>query len=208
MQWNKESGFQQPQQDVYADVKTSYTASPFTQENASQEFSLSSIQQKLGAISTAEEADLSSASPDVMPSTQTLNMSYQREYSSEKTRAASRLSVKTKVMIASYVLVVLALIVAVTVCGVGVTGTFGTALSDNEIYADVATTVESLTAQYEQEMQNFDGDARARELGYVGVSDANNVTYSELETRPAQNFEVESNWFDALCDWFSSIFGG
>ena len=51
-------------------------------------------------------------------------------------------------------------------------------------------------------------DQRATELGYVDASSSNTMTYTKLETRPAQNFNVESNWFDALCDWLCSIFGG
>ncbi len=208
MQWNNEFGYNQPQQDVYADVRTSYSANPFTQDNTdSQEFSLSSIQQKLGAISSTDEADISATSPDVMPSSQTLNMTYQREYAATKARSATRLSTKAKVVIASYVFVVLALIVAVTLCGVSVTGTFGEAMLSNAQYTEVASAVDALTKETQQE--NFEElDRRATELGYIESSQSNTKQYSELETRPAQNFSVESNWFDALCDWFSSVFGG
>ncbi len=208
MQWNNEVGYQQPQQDVYADIKTSYSANPYAQDNTeSQEFSLSSIQQKLGSLSQTQEADITSNSPDVMPSAQTLTMSYQREYAAAKTRTASKLSTKEKVMIASYAIVVLALIVAVAVCGVSVTNSFNATLSSNAEYSELAQTVAELTAESQRE--NFEElDRRATELGYVDASQSNTQTYTELETRPAQNFSVESNWFDSLCDWFSNVFGG
>ncbi len=208
MQWNNDIGYQQPQQDVYANASASYSANPFTQDGAdTQEFSLASIQQRLGALSSVEENDAASVSPDAMPSTQTLNMSYQRDYSAEKTRVASKLSTKQKVLVASYVIVVLALIVAVTLCSVSVTNTFGVALADNAQYSEQASQIEDLTAQLAEE--DFEElNRRATELGYVDASRANTMTYTELETRPAQNFSVESNWFDSLCDWLCNAFGG
>ncbi len=208
MQWNNEIGYQQPQQDVYADVRTPYSANPFAQDNTdSQEFSLSSIQQKLGAISSTVEVDTGNSSPDVMPSTQTLNMSYQREYQASGTRAATKLSTKGKIMIASYAIVVLALIVAVTLCGVSVTSTFDAALVSSVDYSELAAEVDALTVLSQTE--NFDElDRRATELGYIDASQSTTMTYTELETRPAQNFSIETNWFDSLCDWFSNVFGG
>lgn len=208
MQWNNEVGYQQSQQDVYADIKPSYSVNPFTQDNTeSQDFSLSSIQQKLGSLSQTQEADISSNSPDVMPSDATLTMNYHREYAPVKTRTASKLTTKEKVLIASYAIVVLALIVAVAVCGVSVTGSFGSTLASSKEYSELADTVATLTEQAQEE--NFEElDRRATELGYVDASKSNTQTYTELETRPAQNFSVESDWFDSLCDWFSSVFGG
>lgn len=211
MQLNNFGYQQDTQQDVYADVRTSYSSNPFiqvqdTQEN--QEFSLSSIQQKLGAITAVEEADITSSSPDLMPSSQTLNMSYRREYATaEKTRSASKLNTKEKVMIASYSIVVLALIIAVTLCAVSVGNIFGTTIKLNAEYASATAAIDEVTAQI-QEDRIEELVQRATELGYIDASDSNKMTYTELETRPAQNFTVQSNWFDSLCDWFSNVFGG
>ena len=73
MQWTNDRYQQEVQQDVYADVATSYAGSPFAQTNQdTQEFSLSTIQQKLGELSAVEEIDVRGASEDLMPSTQTL----------------------------------------------------------------------------------------------------------------------------------------
>ena len=208
MQWNNLGYQQEAQQDVYADVVTSYSSNPFTQDTQeSQEFSLTSIQQKLGALSTTEEADATTSSPDLMPSSQTLQMSYQREYAAVKTRTASKLNTKEKIVIASYAIVVLALIIAVTVCGVYVGSSFGSTITLNVDYASASAAVEELTEQVQQD--RFEELAkRAAELGYIDASRSSTMTYTELETRPAQNFKVESNWFDALCDWFSNVFGG
>lgn len=209
MQWSNNGYQPETQQDVYADVRTSYSSNPFTQDTQeNQEFSLFSIQQKLGALSSVEEADITSSSPDLMPSSQTLQMSYQREYAAaEKTRTASKLNTKQKVMIAGYTIVVLALIIAVTLCAVSVSGSFGTALALNANYAETTAAIDDLAAQLQED--RFEELAqRAAELGYIDASSSNTMTYTELETRPAQNFQVNSNWFDSLCDWFSNVFGG
>ena len=207
MQWNNDRYQQEVQQDVYADVQTTYASSPFAQtKDDTQEFSLSAIQQKLGELSEVEETDVRGASVDLMPSNQTLNMSYQREYAAEKTRTASKLNTKAKVAISCYAIVVLALILAVTLCSVSVTTVFGAAISLNDSYTEVSATVDELTAEIQAE-DYAELDRRAQELGYTSASSSNTMTYTELETRPAQNFTVESNWFDALCDWLCNVFG-
>ena len=207
MQWTNDRYQQEVQQDVYADVRTSYAGSPFVQSNQdTQEFSLSSIQEKLGELNAVEEADVRGTSEDLMPSAQTLTMSYQREYAAEKFRASAKLSTRAKIMIASYAVVVLALILAVTLCSMSVTNAFGSVAILNGEYTDVSSTLDELAAQLQAE-DYAELDRRAQELGYSAASSSNTKSYTELETRPAQNFEVESNWFDALCDWLCRIFG-
>lgn len=207
MQWNKESRYQQePQQDVYADVQTAFSGNESVQDN--QEFSLQTIQEKLGAFYGAEEQEISSSSPDLMPSTQTINMSYQREYAAaSRARALSKLTTKQKVMIASYAMVVLALIIGISICSVYVGNAFGQAVMLDGKYVDLSSQV----AQLNEQIADVDYDAlmqRATELGYTEAEAANTKRYTEVETRPAQNFHVQTNWFDSLCDWLCSAFGG
>ena len=206
MQWTHDTNYQsnEVQADVYSDVKTSYSADRFSQDN--QEFSLSSIQEKLGALSAVENADAAVASTDVMPSAQTLNMSYARNYS-EQTRVASKLNVKTKVMIASYAIIVLGLILAVTLCGVSVSGSFAATTALSTEYTEVADRVAQLTEQIQVEDYASMAD-KAAQLGYIDASESNSQTYTEIETRPAQHFSIQTNWFDSLCDWLSGAFGG
>ena len=206
MQWTHDTNYQsnEVQADVYSDVKTSYSADRFSQDN--QEFSLSSIQEKLGALSAVENADAAVASTDVMPSAQTLNMSYARNYS-EQTRVASKLNVKTKVMIASYAIIVLGLILAVTLCGVSVSGSFAATTALSTEYTEVADRVAQLTEQIQVEDYASMAD-KAAQLGYIDASESNSQTYTEIETRPAQNFNIQTNWFDSLCVWLSGAFGG
>ena len=207
MQWTNSQLQQQSQQDVYAGVKTSYSTNFVQDSQDTQEFSLSSIQERLGAWNTVEvQEDVTSA--DLRPSEQTLKMSYQREYAATRSaKTATRLNTKTKIAIASYAVVVLALIIAVTLCSVYVTGAFGAAATLNTEYVEASAVLEGLVAQTQEE--DFAQLAeRAAQLGYIDAANSNTMEYTELETRPAQNFQVKSNWFDSLCDWLCGIFGG
>ena len=50
MQWTRDTSYQQTEMqnnDVYSDVRTSYSANHFNNTEAQQEFSLSSIQERL-----------------------------------------------------------------------------------------------------------------------------------------------------------------
>ena len=207
MQWTNSSNYTNTdiQTDVYSDVKTSYSADRFNQEN--QEFSLSSIQEKLGSLSAIDEMDVSSVSSDVMPSVQTLNMSYNRQYTEQTKTSSSKLSAKAKVMIVGYTMVVLALILAVTLCSVSVSGSFVATSALNSEYTEISTNVANLAEQLQAEDYAALAE-KAAQLGYIDASKSNTQTYTEIETRPAQNFNVQTNWFDSLCDWLSGAFGG
>lgn len=207
MQWTNSSNYTNTdiQTDVYSDVKTSYSADRFNQEN--QEFSLSSIQEKLGSLSAIDEMDVSSVSSDVMPSVQTLNMSYNRQYAEQTKTSSSKLSAKAKVMIVGYTMVVLALILAVTLCSVSVNGSFVATSALNSEYTEISTNVANLAEQLQAEDYAALAE-KAAQLGYIDASKSNTQTYTEIETRPAQNFNVQTNWFDSLCDWLSGAFGG
>ncbi len=207
MQWTNSSNYTNTdiQTDVYSDVKTSYSADRFNQEN--QEFSLSSIQEKLGSLSAIDEMDVSSVSSDVMPSVQTLNMSYNRQYAEQTKTSSSKLSAKAKVMIVGYTMVVLALILAVTLCSVSVSGSFVATSALNSEYTEISTNVAKLAEQLQAEDYAALAE-KAAQLGYIDASKSNTQTYTEIETRPAQNFNVQTNWFDSLCDWLSGAFGG
>ena len=207
MQWNKETN-QQPQQDVYAGVQTTLLGNEVVEQD-NQEFSLQTIQEKLGAFYGTEEQEVASAtSADLMPSTQTINMSYKRDYSADaSTRVFSKLSTKQKIIIASYAIVVLALIIGISLCSVYVKGAFGSAMLLDGEYADLSAQVAELNAEIDA--VNYDAlMEEASKLGYTEADKANTKRYTEVETRAAQNFDVQTNWFDSLCDWLCNAFGG
>lgn len=190
--------------DVYSDLSTSYSATYAVPDT--QEFTLDSISKKLGAIAPAEDNAAVQANADIMPSSQTQQMSYQRHYQIN-TATAKKVSTKAKVACVSYVAVVLLLVLGITLTAVAVSGVFGETLQISANYAEVADKVAALDEQLAQEDYGALAE-RAEELGYIDASESNTQMYTEVETRPAQNFNIETNWFDSLCDWLSGAFGG
>ncbi len=190
--------------DVYSDLSTSYSATYAVPDT--QEFTLDSISKKLGAIAPAEDNAAVQSNADIMPSSQTQQMSYQRHYQSN-TATAKKVSTKAKVACVSYVAVVLLLVLGITLTAVAVSGVFGETLQISANYAEVADKVAALDEQLAQEDYGALAE-RAEELGYIDASESNTQMYTEVETRPAQNFNIETNWFDSLCDWLSGAFGG
>ena len=192
--------------DVYADVATPYSAHYFAPE---QEFSLQAVQEKLGKFSETEETVLNDdVGTDVMPSKQTLTMNYQREYKSN-TQTAKKVSTKTKVGVICYVAAVLVLVLGIALTSVSVAGVFAETAKLTADYEEIASQIAALEAELGVEDYTELAE-RAAELGYVDASqgNANTATYTEIETRPPQKFDVETNWFDQFCDWVCGVFGG
>lgn len=193
--------------DVYSDLSTPYSATYFAPE--AQEFSLQEVQEKLGKFSDVEDPVLNgNAGTDAMPSQQTLKMSYQREYKSNVEKE-KKVSTKTKVAAISYVAVVLLLVLGIALTSVSVSGVFAETSALTATYTDLATQISALEEQLSVEDYTV-LEQRAAELGYVNASqdNANTATYTEIQTRPAQNFNIETNWFDQFCDWVCGVFGG
>lgn len=193
--------------DVYSNLDASYSATYLAPDT--QEFSLESVQKKLGNFSQIDEGTQKETvlNADTMPTQQTLTMNYQREYQTGSVVAAGKMTTKTKVAIISYVTVVLALVLGIVLASVAVSGSFAESVALTGNYQDTLDNIAAL-----QNELTIDDEAalaqKAAELGYVSANDSETVTYTRLQTRPAQNFNIESNWFDSLCDWLSGVFGG
>ena len=99
------------------------------------------------------------------------------------------------------------LVLGIALTSVAVSGVFAETAQLSADYAGVVREVSAL-----DELLSVEDYAalaeRAEELGYIDASESNTQTYTEVETRPAQNFNIETNWFDSLCDWVSNAFGG
>lgn len=193
--------------DAAQQTTNSTTMTSGSAQTDNSEFSLQDIQQRLGNMTVTEDPQ-TTANSDVMPSTQTLNMSYQRDYSAQATPRA-KTNTKTKVIAVSYVAVVLCLVLAVTLCAVSVGGTFASFVQLNTAYDSAVGAGAALDSAISDANGNTDAlFDRATQLGYVDAAETNTHFYQRLDTRPAQNFQIESNWFDALCDWLNGVFGG
>ena len=193
--------------DVYSGLNTPYSATYFAPD--AQEFSLQQVQEKLGKFSDVEEPVLNgNTSSDIMPSQQTLTMNYQREYQSNVS-TAKKVNTKTKVAAICYVAAVLVLVLGIALTSVAVSGVFAQTASLTAEFEEVASQLTALDAELAAE--DFTAlQERAAELGYIDASqgNANTATYTQIPTRPAQNFNIETNWFDQFCDWLCGVFGG
>lgn len=202
MLWNENQTATQveQQQDVYSDVSTPYSANPFVQDKP--EFSVELIGQKLGISPDVQEDVTTNANPDLQPTSQTLTMNYQRNYSER-----APVSKTAKICTISYVAVCLVLVLAITLCAVSVGNSLANATALSAQYSEVASNVATLQQQITEE-DYASLLQKVTELGYIDAGASNTQTYTEIETRPAQNFQVQTNWFDSLCDWLSGAFGG
>lgn len=170
---------------------------------------LQSFREKLG-LETTEVIELPNVeNEDILPSQTTLQERFVREYTVNETATTSKskLSTKQKMAVASYVAIVAVLILAVTLCSLAINGTFASILSLNQVENGLAEEIGVLEGILGED--NYDElYQKALEEGYVEMGKDNTMYYDSLPTRPSQSTNIESNWFDKLCDWLSSIFGG
>lgn len=136
-------------------------------------------------------------------STRLLNMS------KNTTQEKLMFSTKAKIVVSAYVAVVLLLVmsIALTIGAMNVLGTEIAALNaDLGAKIAVVTALEEAVAALEDDIRI--GDIASGELGLNKPNDSNTMYYSTPKTRAAQNYNVNRNWFDKLCDWLGGIVGG
>lgn len=178
-------------EDVYSDIENPYASSTSTGTLSDADLDILAIQKKYNQ-QTSEATQQ-----------QTINKVQVKETAVAKTAV----STKTKVAIVAYIAVVLLAIIGISFCGVAVSGAFKSMAALEGEYATVSGDLAELEALINAD--NYEELAkRAEELGFIDANDATSHTYELLETRPAQNFKIETNWFDQLCDWLSGVFGG
>ncbi len=181
--------------------------SSYGMQSQAQEVSalLPDIQRKLGIQDDTMVLDDTDVNTDIMPSSSTMDLSFRKNYTVSSNAVA--MSTKTKVAIASYVLVALILVAAIAICAVSVGSSYTIIASQEALYTETLTelgALESAVASFTYE----ELAASAAALGYSVADSSNSVSYTVLETRSAQNYSVSTNWFDSVCDWVSGVFGG
>ena len=197
----------QTNNDVYAGVSNFSTAANTNVSYEDQQM-LEAIQRKLGVFTQNSYVDMDENS-DVKPTQSTMSMTYKRDYTQgqQGVDVNAKLSTKSKVAIASYVAVVLVLVLAVAFCAATINGSFAAVLQGEQAYNEVSSDVSALEQEVNTENYNELYD-KALQMGFVEANPTNSYQYTQLPTRPAQNFTVESNWFDQMCNWLSAAFGG
>lgn len=142
--------------------------------------------------------------PDLMPSRQTMETIWDsKSFTTDKVI----LNARAKILIAGFVAVALALVLIITLTAVSVAGLFG------DVSA-LETTLANRTAQIEQMREGLttvdeaEMIKKAQGLGYQKPSSGQIEYFEKLPTRASQNYTVSSNWFDKICEFLSSSFGG
>jgi len=161
--------------------------------------------------------------PDLLPSSRTMNYQELRNYykdekvidrvASQKTtdstvhRAKSKVSTQTKILIAGYVAVVLALVLIITLAAVSISALFNDVAALQTELDTQMTSVSQMNERldYAASPENIEYRAQT-ELGMVPASEANVRTYTQPVTASAPVFATYGNWFDSLTNWFSRLF--
>lgn len=119
------------------------------------------------------------------------------------------LDTKSKILVSTYVAVVLLLVLGIALA-IGSMNVLGTEIEI--LKSDIATKIAAVTVLEEAVAAMQDdlviAEIAAGELGLSNPNANNTMYYSAPKTRAAQNYNVERNWFDKLCDWLGGIVGG
>lgn len=175
------------------------------------EYSVESVGAKLygGIAIDSNEADRVFENESALPSARTLNYknpSYSERYE-EKTIVHSVSKTRAKIVVATYIAVILALAIAIAFTAVNVSATFVSADTLNEQIVAQTATMDQLTAELST-VDEASLIAAANSMGFSLPNTTNTLMYDAPVTRGPQTFDLSTNWFDKLCDGLCKIFGG
>ncbi|MEG1710853.1 MAG: hypothetical protein RR316_03520 [Clostridia bacterium] len=157
------------------------------------------------AIELTERESIQDEYSDGLPTAATLS------YTAEAVKETSKkvvLTAKHKVLIAVYILVALSLALAITLTTMSLTeasAEFSALVGTrNGVYKDVNAVIDEIKG-----IENgYDAAKVAAELGFKTPSKENISYYSSPNIRSPQQYTVDSNWFDTICDFLSGLIGG
>ncbi|MDD3831923.1 MAG: hypothetical protein PHW00_04650 [Clostridia bacterium] len=188
------------------------------QSDMENEYSLAEITKKILGDSTTlpnEYDEVVDNNPMYAPSNKTMSYAddgirratLPTDNSSVIVKKSSLTNAQIKIALASFGIVVLVLAMLIAFASVGV----------NAVYGEIAVAESQLIAQSEvintlnEQSANVDEAtvlSLANALGYSVPDSSNTVLYEVPTKRPAVSYDIESNWFDELCDSISRMFGG
>ena len=178
--------------------------------------SRSELAQKLCGPSYNEEYDIMDnanedfTDPDLMPSVTTMQITRSPYYqqpakAQQKEVTKQRYTARSKILIASYAAVVLALALIITLTTISVASLF------SQVSALEATlnTEKAVVATLDEDIEAAgSADAvieKAQEMGMTAGVISGSVALPETKAPVEAN--VSTNWFDSLCDTLSKLFG-
>lgn len=153
------------------------------------------------------------SNPDLMPSMQTMQATQSAYYrplsrtqDKETAGAKQKLSTRSKILIASYAAVLLALALIITLTTVSIASLFADA---SALELKLNSEMETVAMLDESIAQAEDPAIIAEKASQMGMTNQSVSQKFDLPTtKVAQNSGVNTNGFDNLCDAVSSIFGG
>lgn len=144
--------------------------------------------------------------PELLPSQQTMNLTREND-AQVKVADGIRLNTQGKVLLASFGVVVLALILAITLAAISISATTASvAIINEEIAAKVAE-----LSQLEESLAALEEAARIESVasGILGLQypTESQIVYFKLLEANAAQLNTPANWFDSLCNWLSGLLG-
>jgi len=164
--------------------------------------------EELNSIDKSDTENYSN--PDLMPTGMTMeSCSSTKAFNQSLARSTKTyvnihgLSQKGKIALVAYAALVLALVLVITLTAVAINASMASIAT---VQAEIEKTLADINGMYEDVEVN--ADIYAQELGLVSVENATTAYYSPVLTREEITYDISENWFDNLCEWVSSIFGG
>lgn len=116
-----------------------------------------------------------------------------------------KLNAHGKIIIAVVAVVICALM-AFAIGNAVMLSSLGSTVAQKQQYvAAQQQTVEGLQQQYAS-INNSIQNTAAEKFGYTDASNANVVKLQEVETISRPTAQIETNWFDSLCNFFAGLF--
>lgn len=148
--------------------------------------------------------------PELMPSQTTMEIVRQNIPQTQTQAPVAegiKLNVQGKVLLATFGVIVLALVLAITLCAVAASSlSASVAVANGEIAAKLAQ-----LSQLEGTIAGLEETARIESIanGVLGLQypTQSQIVYYEALVANSNALTVPTNWFDAICNWLSSILG-
>lgn len=198
-----ERRFQDDRYDGYQSSETYLSRSEIAQKLYGQNYTEEAVR---------EQSDASDYSnPDLMPSIKTMQVTrsanyYNPQMSETKSAVRSKYTTRSKILIASYAAVLLALALIITLTTVSIASLFSDV---NRLEVELNREIETVASLDESIANAGSAEVIIDKATEMGMTTANTSTSFEVPvTKPNVTASTGTNWFDGFSDWVSNVFGG
>ena len=160
-----------------------------------------------------EQSDANDYSdPDLMPSRETMQITrsasyYRPQMTETKSAVRSKYTTRSKILIASYAAVLLALALIITLTTVSIASLFSDV---NRLEVQLNNEIETVAMLDESIAEAGSAEVIIDKAASMGMTTAGSAGSFEIpSTKPASSgITAGGNWFDGFSDWVSDVFGG